>query len=77
MNKFKPCQFCGGKSIVITNCKELEACENFKECGNAEYVSVVCDFNQGGCGASSGYRPNIKEAIEAWNRRAGEEGKHE
>ena len=73
MIKLKNCPFCGGKSIVITNCKELEDCQNFEKCGNSEYVAVVCDCTQGGCGASSGYKPTEKEAIEAWSMRKGRE----
>lgn len=33
------------------------------------YYTVCCDFNQGGCGAASGYRSSVKEAVELWNKR--------
>lgn len=67
----KPCPFCGGEKLIITDCRELEEC--FKECENGCFYVVCCDFTNGGCGATSGYRPNAGEAIEAWNRRAGEQ----
>jgi len=35
-------------------------------------VYVVCNYHEGGCGATSGYHHSKEEAIEAWNRRAGE-----
>lgn len=73
MKELKPCPFCGGEKLIITGCKELEECSNFEKCERTYYYTVCCDFNQGGCGASSGYRLNEEEAIEAWNRRAGEQ----
>ena len=73
MSKLKPCPFCGGTNISISNCKELGGCENFGECEEDGYISAVCDFNKDGCGASSGYYKTKTEAIAAWNRRAGEE----
>ena len=66
----KPCRFCGGKKLVLTTSKGVQDCVNFGECNECGYYTVVCDFNKGGCGASSGYRATKKEAIEAWNRRA-------
>lgn len=33
-------------------------------------VQVVCDFNRGGCGASTGFAFSPKQAIEKWNRRS-------
>ena len=72
MTELKPCPFCGGEKLVITSCAELEICNNFEKCERTHYYTVCCDFNQGGCGASSGYRPSKEEAIEAWSRRAGE-----
>lgn len=60
--ELKPCPFCGGKKLVITNCEDLDTYGN--------NYNICCDFNQGGCGASSGYRSSIKEAVELWNKRA-------
>lgn len=69
MSELKPCPFCGRQNIELDSSKELEEYENFEEC-HSEYYTLVCDWNKGGCGASSGFYPTIKEAIEAWNRRA-------
>lgn len=66
--EFKPCPFCGGQSIDLDSCKGLEECENFEEC-SSQYHAIVCNWNKGGCGASSGYYPTVEEAIDAWNRR--------
>ena len=72
MTELKPCPFCGGTELIITSCVELEDCNNFAECGGTPNYIVCCDYKQGGCGAASGYCLNEEEAIEAWNRRAGE-----
>ena len=72
-DKLKPCPFCGGEKLIITSCVELEEGNNFAECGCMPNYTVCCDYKQGGCGATSGYRPNKEEAIEAWNIRAGEQ----
>ena len=84
--KLKPCPLCGKSGAVWADAQDLEACENFEgeDCPSLEtkqvhlgddakgcpYVIIVCDFNKGGCGASSGFRKSVQEAIEAWNRRA-------
>lgn len=70
LNMLKSCPFCGGKEIEISSCKGLEECENFDHCEDKEYVSVVCNFNKGGCGASNGYHNTKEKAVEAWNRRS-------
>ena len=73
--ELKPCPFCGKTVAKLSNCKDLEDCENFEECGCDEIMhTVVCNWNNGGCGASTGYRKTENEAIEAWNRR---ENQHE
>ena len=65
MDRLKPCPFCGGTKLIVKS----ETTED----NNFENYAVCCDFTHGGCGAASGYRPNIGEAVEAWNRRAGEQ----
>ena len=59
-DKLKSCPFCRKKHTA-----EIANCEPYK--------TVVCNVNKGGCGASGGYYPTESEAIEAWNRRAGEQ----
>lgn len=71
-NNLKPCPFCGGTKIVIDGCKGLEECKLFEECDDEEFYAVVCDFTQGGCGASGGYRETKEQAITAWNKRSGD-----
>lgn len=55
MAELKPCPFCGG-----------EVAEVDEEDG---IFFVVCNYLNGGCGASSCHRTDEAEAIEAWNRR--------
>ena len=73
MTELKPCPFCGGEKLIITSCIELEECNNFEECECMPYYIICCDFRQGGCGAASAYCQSEEEAIEAWNKRAGEQ----
>ena len=58
IEKLLSCPHCGKSNIVLD------------EDENTNMKSFVCDFNNGGCGASGGYRETKEEAIEAWNRRA-------
>ena len=69
MTTLKPCPFCGKQVALIDNCHELEDCENFERCEATGYYAVVCDVNEGGCGASGGYARTEQEAVAAWNRR--------
>ena len=71
--KLKSCPFCGKEVQIISNCIELEECENFEECTGNTLSTVVCNFKKGGCGATGGYRVTKEEAIKAWNRRASNE----
>lgn len=69
--RLKPCPFCGSvESLKIASAMDMEECENFEQCGQCSYLTIVCDFNKGGCGATSGFRISEEKAIEAWNRRA-------
>ena len=72
--KLKPCPFCGKiDTLIISNCVELEECDNFERCTNGIFKTVCCDMSKGGCGASSGYVAGEKRAIERWNKRSGEQ----
>lgn len=64
------CPFCGKDVVSFINCQEMRACEDFRQCEDGHYLSVVCSFKNGGCGASSGFFPTAQEAADAWNRRA-------
>ena len=71
--EIKPCPFCGLNVANVTTCAQLEDCENFETCNDAEFYCVVCDATKGGCDASGGYRQTWNEAIESWNRRDDDE----
>lgn len=67
MAELKPCPFCGGMPELIVessyDAAGLYAVEN--------YYSIACTR----CFARSGRIYNKEKAKEAWNRRAGEDGK--
>lgn len=53
-------------------CKKLEPVRFYyasedDDGGDSEDVQVVCAFNNGGCGSSSGYRKTEEEALKLWN----------
>lgn len=74
MKELTPCPFCGNEKLVILDegCN-FEIYENSEIFENIPNYAVCCDFYRGGCGATSGYRRTEEEAIEAWNRRVGEQ----
>ena len=77
MNELKPCPFCGGTRLFVGTVAEIEMQDENHEdyVFNRQHYAVVCNYNDGGCGASSGVVYKSEEgAIEAWNRRAGEHG---
>ena len=62
--KLHECPFCGGTSFV----------QKFRIDGTGRFfISVVCRV----CFAQTGRHTKEEYAIEAWNRRVGEEDKHE
>ena len=72
MTELKPCPFCGKTNLFVGTEEEIELQdeedENYRV--NSHTYCVCCDMHKGGCGASSGFRFTVDEAIEAWNRRA-------
>ena len=67
MKELKPCPFCGGQNIEVL--KESQSLDDL----TFHFCALVCNWNKGGCGASSGYYPTVEEAIEARNRRIKDE----
>lgn len=67
----KPCPFCGNTKIVVLDANSIsEFCEGDDQWEENPSFAVVCDFNDGGCGATGGYRLNEEGAAGAWNRRS-------
>lgn len=65
----KSCPFCGHTEfLTVGTGKEFsggadELCNDF---------AVCCDYTRGGCGATCGYSETPEEAVDKWNRRAGQ-----
>ena len=76
MVELKPCPFCG-KSVAECGTVAEHECKDKNSLGYewcAEHFDVVCNYIKGGCGASTGKSyATPEDAIEAWNRRAGED----
>lgn len=78
MDKLNVCPFCGKDVAEISSVRDCEECANFEDemCpefeknGSCSGKFIVCNFNKGGCGASSGWYPTVEEAVIAWNKRA-------
>ena len=66
-----PCPFCGKGIARFVTCQEVRACGGWRACEEGRYLSIACSFQDGGCGASSGFFPTAQEAADAWNRREG------
>lgn len=70
--ELKPCPFCGGTKIFVGSVAEIRHTDKYSQ-GYDLYNSLfqaVCDYNAGGCGASSGCCESKDAAIENWNQRA-------
>lgn len=70
MAELKPCPFCGGKAYI--ECWEMVPFEKqyIQEENDGFYYGITC-MN---CDASTGGKLSEEKAIDAWNRRAGEDG---
>lgn len=64
MSELKNCPFCGNKNIILDDDNDPAVYVL-----QSELHIVVCDFNQGGCGASTGWEATKEQAIKAWNQR--------
>lgn len=70
MTELKPCPFCGERESV------RQIVRRGKD-GWRDRYSVLCDYEDGGCGAESGWYHYEIEAIEAWNSRVENEKERE
>ena len=61
MEELKPCPFCGNKEPILMR----RAGTN----GWRAWFYVLCDWNDGGCGASGQWNHDKEEAVDAWNTR--------
>lgn len=59
--KLRPCPFCGNEKPVLMTRRGQD--------GWRDYFYVLCDYNDGGCGASGQWNHYTDLAVEAWNRR--------
>ena len=72
MSELRECPFCGDNAEeAFLKRKKLFASMRFPY--NTRYLDIRCKT----CGATGKLWWTVENAIEAWNRRAGEEDKHE
>lgn len=67
MNQVYNCPFCGYLSSLSVERNDEYADESYPE-RDLQY-QVVCDVNDGGCGASSGFYTTKDAAVTCWNTR--------
>lgn len=60
-HQLRPCPFCGNPNVVL---KTKPGRNGFR----ARYF-VLCDYDEGGCGAEGGWRHYREEAETCWNER--------
>lgn len=63
--KLRFCPFCGSTDAPRMYTRHGKN-------GWLDRFMIICDYDDGGCGGSSGWYHYPREAIECWNRRAGE-----
>ena len=74
MNELLPCPFCGHTTApAFSTIAATEECNHFEECEDCTILCIVCTFDKGGCGATSGYRADKQKTIDAWNTREKQE----
>lgn len=61
--ELKPCPFCGESEPVRMMVRAGKD-------GWRNRYFILCEYDNGGCGASSGWYHSKEEALESWNRRA-------
>ena len=63
--KLKPCPFCGSKNVKCLTAAEI--CEHYSN--DPVSFAVICDAQEGGCGAAGGYCNTKENAIKNWENR--------
>ena len=57
----KYCPFCGNEVVRLITRHGID--------GWRDRYYILCDYNDGGCGASGGWYHSSNEAVACWNRR--------
>jgi len=66
--ELKPCPFC----CEIDSLRLWDDIEAAYKFANGDWIQVVCDVLNHGCGCSGRWEKDKQSAIKAWNTRAGE-----
>ena len=64
MNEYfepKKCPFCGSDNLFL---RVIGGKDGFRD-----RFCVLCDYDDGGCGAEGGWRHSPAEALDVWNQR--------
>ena len=74
-NELKPCPFCGKKVAHCGTVADIELMDDDSPDYDwaKDHYAVVCNYNAGGCGTATRGYATVEKAIEAWNRRYGDE----
>ena len=73
-HSLRKCPFCGAKVAYFGTVADIELMDDdYPDYELAkDHYAVVCNYNEGGCGATTRGYATAEEAIEAWNRRCGD-----
>lgn len=63
------CPFCFKHVAVLWDGEDDEKEIELEDLGENIDLCIVCDMLNGGCGASSGFRQSVLQAIAAWEKR--------
>ena len=74
-HSLRKCPFCGAKVAYFGTVADIELMDDdYPDYEWAkDHYAVVCNYNEGGCGATTRGYATAEEAIEAWNRRCGDD----
>ena len=67
--QLQKCPFCGMDVAEVMSFTDYMKEHEFLNYEHAETYTIICNFINGGCGATCGYHYSIERAVSRWNTR--------